>query len=76
MHVYIFRGVGRVFGVLAANDVTRLPAVYGPWTAFKEIDLQRGVATPGLNVDECLDDLEKHGMHLTDAHVRITEKHV
>ena len=26
-----------------------------------------------FDVDECLDDLEKHGFHVTDAHVRITE---
>jgi hypothetical protein len=29
-------------------------------------------AQAGVNVNECLDDIEKHGFHLTDAHVRIT----
>jgi hypothetical protein len=33
----------------------------------------RGVITPGgVDVTECLDDIEKYGFHLTDAHKRIT----
>lgn len=51
-----------------------LPAKYAPWTAFKTIELERGTRTPGLDVDECLEDLETHGLHVTDAHVRITEQ--
>jgi hypothetical protein len=35
--------------------------------------MTKGVATPGVNTDECLDDIDTHGYHLTDAHVRITE---
>jgi hypothetical protein len=37
------------------------------------LELRRGEPTPGVKVDECLDDIEKHGFHVTDAHVRITE---
>jgi hypothetical protein len=29
---------------------------------------------PGVNVDECLDDIDDHGFHLTDAHVRTTQQ--
>jgi hypothetical protein len=37
----------------------------------------RGVATPGgVDVTECLDDIETYGFHLTDAHKRITEQAV
>ncbi|MGA7386183.1 MAG: hypothetical protein WBW81_16250, partial [Methylocella sp.] len=28
----------------------------------------------GVNTDECIDDIEKYGFHLTDAHIRITER--
>jgi hypothetical protein len=28
----------------------------------------------GVSVNECIDDVEKYGFHLTDAHVRITER--
>ena len=28
---------------------------------------------PGVEVDECLRDLEVFGVHVTDAHARITE---
>jgi hypothetical protein len=45
-----------------------------PWTAYKSIDLSRdGEPRAGVNAHECLEDIEKHGFHITDAHVRITE---
>jgi hypothetical protein len=31
---------------------------------------------PGVDVAECLADLEEFGVHVTDAHVRITEQAV
>jgi len=60
----------------ANSDGTNLPSQYAPWTAFKTIDLTRGTTQAGVNVTECLDDIEKYGFHLTDAHVRITERAV
>jgi hypothetical protein len=74
LQVHIFKGPGRVFGVTTDPAGTNLPAKYAPWAAFKTIDLERGAKTPGLDVDECLQDLETHGLHVTDAHVRITEQ--
>jgi hypothetical protein len=76
MQVHIFRGPDRIFGFTAHSDGTNLPSLYGPWTAFKTIDLTRGTTQAGVNVTECLDDIEKHGFHLTDAHIRITERAV
>jgi hypothetical protein len=69
-------GPDRIFGFTAYCDGTNLPSQYAPWTAFKTIDLTRGTTQAGVNVTECLDDIEKHGFHLTDAHVRITERAV
>jgi hypothetical protein len=75
MQVHIFRGPGRVFGVTGNATGATLPSQYGPWNPFKAITLSRdGEPTPGLDNRECLDDIEKYGFHLTDAHVRITEK--
>ena len=74
MQVHIFRGPDRIFGFTAHRDGANLPSPYAPWTAFKTIDLTRGTPQAGVNVTECLDDIEKHGFHLTDAHVRITER--
>lgn len=74
MQVHIFRGPGRVFAVTTDPAGGNLPTLYAPWTAFKTMDLQKGVHTPGLDVDECLKDLEVHGVHVTDAHNRITEQ--
>ena len=71
MQVHIFRGTGRVFGFTEDGAAANLPSQYGPWTAFKVLEMTRGEPRPGVNVDECLDDIEKHGVHLTDAHVRI-----
>ena len=71
MHVHIFRGTGRVFGVTGQVGGDNLPARYGPWTAFKSIDIHPDEPQGGLDVNACLDDIATHGLHLTDAHVRI-----
>jgi len=74
MRAHIFRGLGRVFGVTEDATGANLPSRFGPWTAFKPIDLNRdGNPTPGVDVNECLADIEKYGFHISDAHVRITE---
>jgi hypothetical protein len=74
MQVHIFRGLGRVFGFTGDDAGANLPAQYGPWAAFKSFDLHRGDAQTNFDVNECLDDLEQFGFHLTDAHVRITDR--
>jgi hypothetical protein len=74
MQVRAFRGQGRIFGFTRTGAGENLPPQYGPWAAFKTLELARGVAQPGVNVDECLDDIEAFGFHLTDAHVRITRQ--
>jgi hypothetical protein len=74
MQVHIFRGLGRVFGFTRDNFGGNLPAQYGPWTAFKSFDLARGDVQTSFDVGECLDDIEKFGFHLTDAHARITDR--
>jgi hypothetical protein len=74
MLVHIFRGPGRVFGFTEDATGANLPSQFSPWTAFKSIDLSRdGEPRPGVDTNECLEDIEKHGFHITDAHVRITE---
>ena len=74
MLVYIFRGPGRVFGCTALPTGDNLPSRFAPWSSFKTIELKReGPPTPGINATECLDDSEKYGFHITDAHARITE---
>lgn len=74
MQVHLFRGVGRVFGFTPDERGANLPAQYGPWTAFKSLDVNRGDVNPSFDVNACLDDIEKFGFHLTDAHTRITDK--
>jgi len=76
MQVHIFRGPGRIFGFTAQNDGSNLPAQYAPWTAFKTLDVVRETSQVSFDVNECLDDIEKYGFHLTDAHTRITERAV
>jgi hypothetical protein len=74
MQVHIFRGSGRVFGFTEVASGDNLPSKFGPWNPFKAMELNRdAVATAGVNAAECLDDIEKYGFHITDAHVRITE---
>ncbi len=74
MQVYTFRGPGRIFGFTADATGANLPSRYAPWNPFKTIEMNMGEEIPGVNADECLDDIERFGYHLTDAHVRITER--
>ena len=74
MQVHIFRGPGRVFGVTTEPLGGKLPHKFAPWAMFKTIELRRGETTPGIDVEECLNDLDAYGVHVTDAHVRITEE--
>jgi hypothetical protein len=74
MLVHIFRGPGRVFGFKEDATGADLPSQFSPWTVFKSIELSRDVEPKaGVDTDECLKDIETHGFHITDAHVRITE---
>lgn len=73
MLLHIFRGPGRVFGFTEDAMGANLPSQFAPWNTFKSIELTRGEPTAGVDTNECLDDIERHGFHITDAHVRITE---
>jgi hypothetical protein len=76
MLVYIFRGPGRVFGMTEDATGANLPARFAPWVSFKSVELSRDKPNPGVDPGACLDDIEKHGFHITDAHVRITDQFV
>jgi hypothetical protein len=72
--VHIFRGPGRVFGMTQDAMGANLPSQFAPWSVFKSLELSRnGEPRPGVNTAECLNDIERYGFHITDAHVRITE---
>ena len=73
MLVHLFRGPGRVFGFTQDATGANLPQRFAPWTSFKSIELTRDQPTPGVNTNECLDDIEQHSFHITDAHTRITQ---
>ena len=38
---------------------------YGPWTTFKTIELHHDEPYQGVDVSVCLDNITKHGFHLT-----------
>ena len=63
-----------MFGCTRDATGSNLPQKFAPWTPFKSLELARdGKPTPGVDTTECLDDVEKYGFHVTDAHVRITD---
>jgi NTE family protein len=70
--VHVLRGQDRVFGFTLDEQGTNLPQQYGPWTTFKTIELHHDEPYQGVDVSVCLDDISKHGFHLTAAHKRIT----
>ena len=72
--VHLFRGPGRVFGATQEPTGSNLPSKFSPWSFFKTLSHSREQPTPGIDSRECLDDIEKYGFHITDAHVRITEQ--
>jgi len=71
MIVHTFRGPGRVFGFTTQADGGNLPAAYAPWTAFKTIEIHPDEPHAGVDPNACLADIEVHGFHVTDAHVRL-----
>jgi|GEM_PF-433600 len=73
MQVHLFRGPGRIFAFTADQTGANLPGRFAPWTLFKSVDMHAGEPMPGVDVDECLADMGTFGIHVTDAHVRITE---
>jgi hypothetical protein len=76
MQVHIFRGPGRLFGITQDSAGANLPDEVGPWVPFKTLVMHKGEPIPGVDTDECLNDIEAHGFHVTDAHIRVTERFV
>lgn len=76
MQVHVFRAAGRVFGFTSDSTGGNLPSGLGEWSQFRTVVMTLGQPTPGVDVDDCLDDIAAHGFHLTDAHVRITDRFV
>ena len=76
MQVHLFRGPGRVFGFTGDSSGVNLPPQFSPWSHFKSVEMQQGEPMLGVDVAECLADLEAFGVHVTDVHVRITEQAV
>jgi NTE family protein len=70
--VHVLRGQDRVFGFTFDEQGTNLPRQYGPWTTFKTIELYHDEPYLGVDASVCLEDISKHGFHLTSAHQRIT----
>lgn len=70
-----FQGHRSRFRLTKDGTAANLPGQYGPWSAFKVVKMTRDEPIQGgVNTDECIDDIEKYGFHLTDAHIRITER--
>jgi hypothetical protein len=74
MQVHAFKGIGRIFAFTRSSSMDGLPQRYAPWSPFKTIEMLREQTLPGVNLEDCLDDIERYGIHVTDAHVRITEQ--
>jgi hypothetical protein len=74
MQVEVYRGAGRIFAFVEAEAEETLPLRYAPWTPFRTVTMVRGRSEQGVDVDDCLNDIEEYGIHVTDAQVRITER--
>ncbi|HEY1212974.1 MAG TPA: hypothetical protein VGE93_05005 [Bryobacteraceae bacterium] len=75
MQVYVFRGKDRVFAFTGNETGANLPLQYGPWNRHKTLEMERGEEPrAAVNSDECLNDIQRYGFHITDAHVRVTDR--
>lgn len=72
MILHIFKGSERVFAVTPDEAGSNLPSRHGPWERFKVMDMHPNEPQAGVDVNECLQDIDRYGMHLTRSHERIT----
>ena len=74
LQIHIFRGKDQIFGFTADPEGFNLPSSHGPWRIFRIVSLSRGGRPfPGVQIESCLNDIEKHGVHVTDTQIRITD---
>lgn len=71
-----FMTESRLSGLPNTGDTegTILPVDHGLWLAVKSVDLVGGQMHPCVDADQCVDEIEQYGFHVTDAHVHITEQ--
>ncbi|MDB5439349.1 MAG: hypothetical protein JWM33_1776 [Caulobacteraceae bacterium] len=74
MQIHIFKAADRTFGFTQDGAGANLPTQHGAWRPFKVKELVRGQGKVGFDVDQCLEDIDKHGFHLTRAKARVTEQ--
>jgi hypothetical protein len=74
--IHLFRGPERIFGFTEDAGGANLPSDYGPWSHSNSLEMEEGKPQSGVNVGECIKDVRAHGFHITDAHVRITDRAV
>lgn len=76
MKVYLFQcsPPDVLYGYSVERPGANLPADRGPWTYWKELDMEPGRLGVGIPVEEVLDGLEARGWHLTTPQpaVRVT----
>jgi len=69
MEVFVFTGVG-ASGFTQDKTGANLPAQYGPWTFRNSVVMNAGEGQRiGVNTEQCLADIQRHGFHVTDARI-------
>lgn len=70
MLVHIFKNQKGQHAFTDDATGSKLPQALGPWAFVKSIDMNRGEQPrAGVNTDDCLDDIDNKGYHLSNAKV-------
>lgn len=68
MQVEVYVGDSGCFAVVPQGGSAKLPVAEGPWGKLKDLDLaQDGEARAGLDVGQCLEDIERQGYHISEV---------
>lgn len=74
MYVYVFKGADRIMGFTAEVSGRKLPRARGPWELITRLVMSKDdQPRPVVNTNECFEDIEMHGFHITDNYRRITD---
>ncbi len=76
MQVHLLHALVPISGFTSDSTGAILHADPGDWKPFKAVDMTRGLPIPGVEAGACLEDIAVHGFHVTNAHVRTTDKFV
>jgi len=76
MKVYLFNSEKHrnMYGFTPDQTGGNLPKEFGPWSKFKELDVNPGEPPrAGVKTEDILDGIKRDGFHLARVEIKVTE---